>query len=117
MLGVRHLKTTSYQPQTNRLVKMYKLKIITRRRNYVVKNQRDRNMYVQPLTYVYNTHLRNSTGTSPFSLVLSRHPQRPTTANRPNVLTSDTYIKITPTAVRLLLQRKRGTLQEKVDTR
>lgn len=43
-------------------------KVVGRLLHYVAKNQRDWNIYVQPLTYVWNTQLHCTTYSMPFVL-------------------------------------------------
>ena len=77
-LGVKHLTTTTYHPQTNGQVERYNRTLVARLRHYVAENQADWDDFVQPLTYAYNTQVHRSTGRSPFDLVLSRSPTNPT---------------------------------------
>lgn len=46
-------------------------------------------MFVQPLTYAYNSEISDSTGTALFRLVLSRHQPVPTTLHCPSALPTD----------------------------
>ena len=43
-------------------------------RHYVSENQEDWEVYVEPLTYAYNSHVHRTTRTTPFELFLSRPP-------------------------------------------
>ena len=43
-------------------------------RHYVNEHHDDWDLYATALTYAYNIHVHRSTGTTPFSLVLSRPP-------------------------------------------
>lgn len=51
LLGVKHLTTTAYHPQTKGQVEHYNKTIVTRLRHYVAEHQRDWDTLVQPLTY------------------------------------------------------------------
>lgn len=73
-LGVKQLTNTAYHSQAIGQVERYNKTIVTRLRHYVAEHQKDREIFDQRLTYVYNTHVHRSTNTTPFSLVLSRHP-------------------------------------------
>ena len=74
MIGIKHVFTTAYHPQTNGQVDRFKKTLAARLRHYVGEHQKDWDEFVQPLTYAYNMQVHRSTGTTPFDLVLSRHP-------------------------------------------
>ena len=74
MIGNKHVFTTAYHPQTNGQVERFKKTLAARLRHYVAENQKDWDEFVQPLTYAYNIQVHRFTGTTPFDLVLSRHP-------------------------------------------
>ena len=76
-LGAKLTTTTAYHPQTNGQTERYNKTIITRLRHYVNDHQTDWDLFVQPLTYAYNSQVHRSTGESPFGLVLSRLPPSP----------------------------------------
>ena len=65
---------STYHPQTNGQVERYIRTILAMLRNYVNEHQDDWDRYATALTYAYNNHVHRSTGTPPFSLVLSRPP-------------------------------------------
>ena len=65
---------STYHPQTNGQVERYIRTILAMLRNYVNEHQDDWDRYATALTYAYNNHVHRSTGTPPFSLVLSRLP-------------------------------------------
>ena len=73
-LGVKNLFTTAYHPQTNGQSERFNRTLISRLKHYVAEHQRDWDQYIYPLTYAYNMQVHKSTGTSPFNLVLTRHP-------------------------------------------
>lgn len=56
-MGMKHLRTTEYHPQTNRQGKRFNRTIITRLKDYVAEHQRNCKTYVQPFTYTYNTQM------------------------------------------------------------
>ena len=74
ILGITNLYTSAYHLQTNGQVGRYNCTIASMLRNYVNEHQDDWDVYVGPLTYAYNSHVHRSTRTTPFELVLSRHP-------------------------------------------
>ena len=74
ILGIHKAFTTEYHPQTNGQAERFNRTIIAAIRNYVSDSQRDWDEWLGPLTYAYNTQVHRSTGTTPFDLVLSRHP-------------------------------------------
>ena len=74
MLGVKHFFTTAYHPQTNGQAERFNKTILDRIRHYVVEHQADWDKFIQPLAYAYNMQVHRVTNTTPFDLVLSRHP-------------------------------------------
>ena len=74
LLGLSNIFTSTSNPQTNEQVKRYNRTILVMLRNYVNEHQDDWDRYAKALTYAYNNHVHRSTGTTPFSLVLSRPP-------------------------------------------
>ena len=114
MLGVQHYLTTAYHPQTNGQSERFNRTILDRLRHYVADHQADWDEFVQPLVYAYNMQVHRSTNTTPFDLVLSRHP--------PNILVKD-YPSANPTTIpddqlttvqvkRNILRRLRKSLQQ-----
>ena len=74
ILGLSNIFTSTYHPQTNGQVERYNRTILAMPRNYVNEHQDDWDRYATALTYAYNNCVHRSTGTTPFSLVLSRPP-------------------------------------------
>ena len=74
LLGLSNIFTSTYHPQTNGQVEGYNRAILAMHRNYVKEHQDDWDRYATALTYAYNNHVYRSTGTTPFSVVLSRAP-------------------------------------------
>ena len=72
--GLSNIFTFTYHPQTNGQVERYNRTIIAMLRNYVNEQQDDLDRYATALTYAYNNQVHRSTGTTPFSLVLSTPP-------------------------------------------
>ena len=75
MLGVKHYLTTAYHPQSNGQTERFNKTLVQRLRHYVEEHQANWDIFVQPLTYAYNMQVHRSTGTTPYDLVLTRHPQ------------------------------------------
>lgn len=73
-----HMTTTAYHPNINGHKELYNNTILPHLRHYIATRQRYCNLFVRPLTYAYNTQVHRSTSTKPFSLVITRHPSRPT---------------------------------------
>ena len=76
-LGVKHVPTSTYHPQTNGQTEQYNGAIVSRLRHYVAEHQRNWDAFVQPLTYAYNTQVHRSTKCTPIELVTARRPSLP----------------------------------------
>lgn len=72
-------------------------------------------MFGHPPTYAYNTQVHRSTITSPFSLVLSRHPPGPTMLPEMGVLHTDVSRETTVQATHLSLQERIKALHARAD--
>lgn len=57
MLGMNHLKTIAYHPQTSRHYELYNHTIMTRLQHYVANNQTGWHTYVQPILFAYNAQV------------------------------------------------------------
>lgn len=66
------LTLTAHHLQTNGKVDRYNCTIVVRLRHYVSELQRDWNLYVQPLTFAFNTQTYRWTRNSPFNFNLQR---------------------------------------------
>ena len=77
ILGIQKVFTTEYHPQANGQAERFNRTIMAAIRSYVSDTQKDWDEWLGPLTYAYNTQVHRSTGTTPFDLVLSRHPPPP----------------------------------------
>lgn len=71
------MTTAAYDQQTNVQIGLYTKKAITRQNHYIANHERDWNGFVKPTSNVYNTQGNCNTKTSPYSLVYSRPPPRP----------------------------------------
>ena len=74
LLRIRHVVTTAYHPQTKGQTERFNRTLATQLQHYVSAHQRDWDSYVQPLTYACNMQVREATDTTPFELILTRHP-------------------------------------------
>jgi len=74
VLGVKRIGITAYHPETNGQTERYNKTLAARLRHYINEHQTNWDTFVQPLTYAYNCQIHRTTGTSPFSLTLTRHP-------------------------------------------
>ena len=116
VIGIKRLAITAYHAQTNGQTERYNQTLEKRLRHYVNEHQDDWDLYVQPLTYAYNAQVHRSTGTSPFSLVLTRHP--PSTVVETIATGTDRLndIKTTQT-VRDEIIKRMSTMFDKTDRR
>lgn len=90
LLGNNLKTTTAYHPQSNFQTERYNKKIIARLRHYVNELKSNWDSLFQPLTYAYNNQIHISTGTTPFSLELSRNPPNPTISRSTGLTTDST---------------------------
>lgn len=74
LLGTKHLTTTAFHPQTNGQAKQFIKTTTSTLPHYVPEHQRDWNLYVQSLTYLYSTKVHRTTNLPSISLVLSQQP-------------------------------------------
>lgn len=70
-------------PQTNGKTDQYNKKIVEIFLYYVSQHETYCGMYLQPLTFLYNTQVYRSTNVTSFSHFLSRHPKVPTDDYQP----------------------------------
>lgn len=54
ILGMKHLTTAAFHPQTSGKIEPYNRITITQLQHYVPKNEKDWDTYVQPLMYAHN---------------------------------------------------------------
>lgn len=71
-LRVKHLTTTVYQLQKTVSPKLYEKNILPHLRHYAAENQRDWDLYAQPLTYEDDSQEHCTTGMTAYSLGVSR---------------------------------------------
>ena len=74
MLGLKHVTTTAYHPQTNGQTERYNQTLAIRLRIFTDQHNKDWDRLIQPLTYAYNSQVHRTTNETPFSLVLTRQP-------------------------------------------
>ena len=74
-LGLKHVTTTAYHPQTNGQTERYNQTLATRLRIYTDRNNSDWDRLIEPLTYAYNAQVHRTINQTPFILILTRPPQ------------------------------------------
>lgn len=74
MIGIKHVFSTAYHSQTSSQVERFNKILAARLRHYLAEHQKYWDEFVHPLTYAYDMQVHRSTDTTPFDLVLSRHP-------------------------------------------
>lgn len=80
----KHIKTTSYRPQTNGLTERFNRTLNTMLSMYVNKNHNDWDEHLPYVVYAYNTSIQASTGFSPFYLLHGFHSRTPSDLQNPN---------------------------------
>ena len=95
-LGVKHPPTSTNHPQTNGQVERLNRTLVARLRHYEVDHQRNWHLFIQPLTYAYNTQVHKSTKQVPFGLALLHLPVGPL----PTVRIEKTENAVSPTEFR-----------------
>lgn len=114
-LGTKHLTTKTYQPQTSEQAERFDQTTVIRLRHSVAKHQQDWCLHVQPFSYAYSTQVRRSTNTSPYSLVLSLHPTRPSLMHA-KLFTADNETLPIRQQMRCQIEAHLVSLRAKVDT-
>ena len=74
VLGIKRIGTTAYHPKTNGQTERYNKTLEKRLRIYADDHLADWDTFVQKVTYGYNCQVHKSTGVTPFTLALTRHP-------------------------------------------
>lgn len=80
----------------------------------MAEHQRDCDILVQQLTYACNTQINRPTGTTPFSLVLRRHPPGPITFDPPSALATDANNETVPAVCRSELLQSLALVRHKM---
>lgn len=83
---LKAIDDTAYHPQNNGQTERYNKTVVARLRHCVAEEQSDWEEYIHPLTYAYNQQVNRSTGTTPFSFAVSRHPPEPPTFDIPTAM-------------------------------
>jgi len=113
-LGLKHVTTTAYHPQTNGQTERYNQTLATRLRIFTGRHTTDWDRLIQPLTYAYNSQVHRTTNETPFSLVLTRPP--------PDIITREDFPRpdendMNPEEARLKVMKRKQTLVEKAAAR
>lgn len=99
-LGSKDMRTTAYRSQTTKQVEFYNKTVVTRLHHNVVTYQRDRDLFVQPLTYAYNTQVLQSINTIYFSVLLTKHLLLLTVFDNQSALSTDSSYATDPQTLR-----------------
>lgn len=74
LLGVKPYPTTAFHPPTNAQTERCNKTVLHRLRPHNEENQKDEDLFLQPVTYAYIVEVHRSTETTSLDLVLTRHP-------------------------------------------
>lgn len=83
------MKRTPYQCQSSGQVERNMITVVAHLRQYFDEHENKLDIFVQPLTYAYNTEAHISTGIFPFSFVMARNPPEPKTFDFPSAIFLD----------------------------
>lgn len=114
-IGLKHPTTTVYHPHTNGRAEKLNRTLIARLRHYTAEHQRDWDIFMQPLTYAYNRQVSRSIGTTPFGIVLLRHPPGQTTLDRSSALQTSANNANAPAVLRSRLLHSNAEMRQKMD--
>ncbi|RWS19028.1 integrase core domain protein-like protein, partial [Leptotrombidium deliense] len=91
LMNTKHVKTTSYHPQTNGLVEKCNGIAGGMLSMFVNKEQSNWDRVIKMIAWAYNTSVHETTGFSPFFLLYGREPRLPVNAalNSPSLGISD----------------------------
>ena len=81
LFQVKHIKTTSYHPQTDGLVERFNRTLCDMLACYVSDHPEDWDSYLPFVTLAYNTAEQSTLQCSPFYLFFGRHPRTPLDAS------------------------------------
>lgn len=111
------LGTTDHRPQTNGQNERYNETNVMLRHHYIAEYQRDLDIFVQQLTYAYNTQVYISVNATPFSLVLSRNALETPSLDDISAFSSDLCYSTEPQALRTQLATRVSILRTQLNTR
>lgn len=100
-LGTRLVATTEYHLQASSQVKRFNKSLEARLRQYIYDHRRRWDMFIQSLTYGYNTQEHQKTSTSPLSLILSWMPLGPIALDK--IATLDEFVLLRSNEARLMV--------------
>lgn len=113
-LGVKKLTTTARHPQIDGQVGRYNQTLVSRLRLYIDENQKNSDIYIQPLTYAYTSQVHRLTRDTPYSHIFRRHPLGLTTTASPSAPPTDAASATKPTVLGQKLLAQLSPLKAKV---
>lgn len=85
------MTATAHQSQNSGQVELYSKAIVAYLLHFVVTRQRDWDLFVQPLSYAYDTQIHCYINTTPFSLALTKNPPEPPASDILSAFATDAY--------------------------
>lgn len=110
MLGIRHLTSTTYHPQTQGQVERYNRTIVAQLKAYVSEHQESWDDLVSVLTLACNSRPKQSTGVAPLEFVVPERVRNLSLERMP----ATTYPKEVPRTVRAAREYHRAHLRNLV---
>lgn len=77
LMGIKHIKTSAYHPQTDGLVERFNATLKQGLRKYVDETGQDWHLHIPYLLFAYRELPHPSTGYTPFELLYGRNPRGP----------------------------------------
>lgn len=76
-LDIKRKNASPYHPQTDRMVERFNANLVRRLSIYVASHQRDWDLHLNAVLFVYRTSLNESRGESPYVLLFGPEPTLP----------------------------------------
>lgn len=80
LMGARHIKTSAYHPETDRLVERFNGTLKKSLQKYVLTMRKDWQDSIPYILFAYREMPHSSTGHTPFELLYGRNPRGPSTS-------------------------------------